>query len=94
MVMELKIMKIYKLTYKSDIYSMAVTIIEVWCGEIWKDSETFNGCRNEVLYGLRIIEKEEKELSKILRKSLSLKDNERDYISCILKKYNYIINGG
>ena len=46
----------------SDIYSLAVTIIEIWVGDIWYSGETFRSCRNEVLCSLRILEKEEKDL--------------------------------
>ncbi len=31
----------FKISFSSDIYSMGVTIIELWNGDIWKNGETF-----------------------------------------------------
>tara|TARA_Y100001935_G_scaffold207787_1_gene177198 strand:- start:4600 stop:5520 length:921 start_codon:yes stop_codon:yes gene_type:complete len=64
----------------SDIYSLAVTIIEVWVGDIWYSGETFKTCRNEVLRSLRILEKEEKDLGNILRKCLYMDGKRRPNI--------------
>ena len=38
--------------YDYDIYSMAVTALEVWVGEIWKGGESFDDCRDEVIEAL------------------------------------------
>ena len=61
-----------KIHYNSDIYSVAVTIIEVWNGDIWLSGDSFKVCRNEVLRSLRKIESKYKEIGKMLRKCLSL----------------------
>ena len=65
----------YKLSYKSDIYSLAVTLVEVWNGEIWIDEESddYKTCRNEVLRGIRTIEKNHEQFGKLLRRCLSVK---------------------
>lgn len=64
----------------SDIYSLAVTIIELWTGNIWYSGESFKECRNEVLKALRIMEKEESDLGAILRKCLHMSGSRRPTI--------------
>ena len=60
------------LSYKSDIYSVGVCLIEIWCGDIWENAGGFKPCRNEVLKCLRKIKKHDEKLSLLIRKSLSL----------------------
>ena len=68
----------YKMSYKSDIYSIAVTIIEIWNGELWIDhSNNFKVCRKEVLLGLRRIEKRNSNFGSLLRRCLSLQKDKR-----------------
>ena len=68
----------YKMSYKSDIYSVAVIIIEIWNGELWTDfSNNFKVCRKEVLYGLRRIEKRNSKFGSLLRRCLSLQKDKR-----------------
>ena len=45
-----------KLNKKSDVYSLTVTIIEFWNGEIWGDGKNYEDCRNELQRGLRVIQ--------------------------------------
>ena len=71
---------------KADIYSLSVCILEVWCGNIWNDSKDHHGSRLEVLRSLRILEKNEKELVKILRKGLHKNMDQRPYIKTFNKK--------
>ena len=66
-----------KMCYKSDIYSAAVTIIELWNGDIWYEGNNFKECRKEVLRGLRNIEKNNRGLGNLLRKSINLKYSKR-----------------
>ena len=62
----------YQMNYKSDVYSLAVTVVEMWNGEIWAEGDSFDSCRREVLSGLRKIEKNNKRVGGLLRKSLNL----------------------
>ena len=66
-----------QMNYKSDIYSTAVTIVELWNGDIWYDGDNFRECRKEVLRGIRNIEKNNKELARLLRDSVNLKHKKR-----------------
>ena len=74
---------------KSDIYPLAVCILEVWCGGIWNTGETIKECRLEVLSSLRQLEKKEPDLGKILRSCLVLETDKRPYIDTVIKNiYN------
>jgi len=68
------------LSYSSDVYSMGITIIELWNGDIWGEGEGFKKCRNEVLYGLRKIEKENKPFGTYLRKCVHVQPQKRPTI--------------
>jgi serine/threonine protein kinase len=81
----------YKMNYQSDVYSLAVTVIEMWNGEIWIDGDSFKECRKEVLSGLRKIEKYHKELGNILRKCLNLDPKKRPILQKVLDSLEKII---
>tara|TARA_Y100000817_G_scaffold61074_1_gene45784 strand:- start:1978 stop:2937 length:960 start_codon:yes stop_codon:yes gene_type:complete len=76
----------------SDIYSLAVSIIEVWCGKIWIESEEFKGCRNEVLKALRMVERNDIEVGLILRKCIEMDSSRRPDILKIYNYFNTIFN--
>ena len=78
----------YKASKKTDIYSLGVSMIEVWNGEIWGDSYDRRTCRNEVLKQVRIIEKNEPKLGKILRKCISPQEKNRCTTNKLWKQIN------
>ena len=80
-----------RLSYKSDIYSICIIILELWCGHIWFDKDDFKGCRNEVLKSLRLLEKNEINLSKILRKNISLQEKKRNKIQKLIVNCHKIL---
>jgi serine/threonine protein kinase len=81
----------YKMNYQSDVYSLAVTVIEMWNGEIWIDGESFKECRKEVLSGLRKIVKHHTELGNLLRKCLNLDPKKRPLLQKVLDSLEKII---
>jgi serine/threonine protein kinase len=70
---------------KSDIYSLAVAIVEIWTGDIWNEGISHKECRNEFLSSLRYLSKKEPELSKILRSCTVLNVNKRPSIQTLKK---------
>lgn len=76
------------LNHKSDIYSIGVTLIELWTGCIFKKSvDDFNIVRSEVLKSLRMIKNNNPELEKVLRKCIDLKYKKRPDIYQLLELF-------
>lgn len=75
---------------KSDIYSLGVCIIEIWCGAIWNTGNTHKKCRNEVLYYLRKLKIKEPKLADELRKCINLNVDKRPYITTVEKNIKTI----
>ena len=82
----------YEMCYRSDVYSMGITIIELWNGDIWIDKDDFNGCRREAFSGLRKIEANNKRFGKLLRDSISLNYKKRPTAKRFLERFNNIFN--
>ena len=66
---------------KSDIYSLAICILEIWCGAIWKKGDKFRECRLEVLSSMRHLQQKEPKLTKELRKCIVMNVEKRPYIA-------------
>lgn len=61
----------HKLHKKSDVYSLVVTIIEVWNGEIWGEGDDYKHCRGELLEALKRIKKIHPSFGSVLQTGLS-----------------------
>jgi serine/threonine protein kinase len=77
--------------YKSDVYSVAVVLVEIWCGDIWENGTGYKPCRNEVLKCVRKMEKtndkQMHEYTTLLRKCLSPDMSLRPNADKFLKKF-------
>ena len=82
----------YKMCCLSDIYSVGITIIELWNGDIWNDGDDFKACRKEALKGLRNIEANNRTFGKLLRDCISLQSKRRPTAKRLLKRFNDIFN--
>ena len=80
----------YKVNFSSDIYSMGITIIELWNGDIWKNGETFNELRKEALIGLQKIKNNHIDFAKLLKKCISYDYRKRPNIKVIIKQFSKI----
>ena len=70
---------------KSDIYSLGVCIIEIWCGAIWNTGQTHHKCRLEMLSSLRKLKEKEPLLENEIKKCINLNPNKRPYINTFRK---------
>ncbi len=76
---------------KTDIYSIAICILEIWCGGIWGDGDTYKECRKEVLSSLRKLKKKEPQLVKELKKCIVMDVDKRPYIETFKKNIFHIL---
>lgn len=80
----------YLLGKPSDIYSLGISLIELWSGKIWYDGEDFKVCRNEVLKSLRMIEKNNPNIGKIIRKMIMNDSVKRSKIEEVQKSFDLL----
>lgn len=78
----------YRLSYKSDIYSVGIIMIELWNGDLWYEAEDFKDCRKEALYGLRKIEKIHPYFGKYIRKCIQMNPKLRPTAVSLQKRMN------
>jgi len=79
--------KLNILNHYSDIYSVGIMIIEIWCGYIWDKGKTFNECRNEALKSLRLIKLDNPNLEKLIRKCINIDHKKRPDIYKLYKMF-------
>lgn len=77
----------YQVSEKSDVYSLAVVIVEVWNGEIWYDGDDYNECLNEVYNGIKKIKTEYPKFGRLLEKCLSENEEKRPYADKLLDDF-------
>ena len=74
------------ISFKVDIYSLGVCMLEIWFGDIWpSDSNDYKVCRKYVLNYLNLLKKDNIELYKIVKKCIHTSYEKRPLIKTIMK---------
>ena len=80
------------ISYKADIYSLGVSMLEIWMGDIWpskKDDYTNN--RVYVLDYLSLLERDHPELHELVKKCISPDSKKRPPIRDVLSSLDRIL---
>ena len=80
------------ISYKADIYSVGVTMLEIWFGDIWpskKDDYTNN--RAYVLDYLSLLETDHPKLHKLVKQCISPVSKKRPLIKTVLSNLDHIL---
>ena len=73
------------ISYKADIYSLGVSMLEVWFGDIWPhESSEYDVCRKYVLDYLSILKKDDVKLHTLINKCISTNPRKRPTLRTIL----------
>ena len=80
------------ISYQADIYSIGVTMLEIWFGDIWStESEDYNVCRKHTLDYLALLRKDNIQLHKLIKKCISTEPNKRPLIKSVLSSLDHIL---
>ena len=71
---------------KGDIYSLGVSMLEVWLGYLWYNGDTYKECRKEVLKSMKILQRIEPQLYKLLSTCIDTELYKRPYIETLRNK--------
>ena len=73
------------LSYKGDIYSLGVSMLEVWFGDIWpRESYKYKACRKYVLDYLYLLKQDNSEVYKLISKCVSPSMDKRPILKNII----------
>ena len=79
------------ISYKSDIYSIGVCMLEIWFGDIWpSESSNYSKCRKYVLDYLSLLKQDHPTLHKLVKRCLSTESTKRPSIKKILSSLGHI----
>jgi len=81
------------ISYQADIYSLGVSILEIWFGDIWPTKkDDYEGNRHYVLDYLSLLETDHLELHKLIKQCLSTTPKKRPIIKTVLSNLDHILH--
>lgn len=79
------------ISYKADIYSLGVSMLEIWFGDIWcKKSDNYLNNRKYVLDYLSILKKDNFKLYSLINQCVSVDQDKRPHIQKLLSNLDHI----
>ena len=76
-----------EISYKSDIYELGVSFLEIWFGDIWpKETDRYDKNRRYVLDYLSLLENDNLKIHDIIKKCVSVDKGKRPELDEILKE--------
>jgi len=80
-----------EISYKSDIYELGVSFLEIWFGDIWpKETDRYDKNRKYVLDYLSLLENENLKIYSLIKKCVSVNKDKRPGLDYIINKLNSI----
>ena len=80
-------------SYKADISSLGVSMLEIWFGDIWpSESGKYEICRRYVLDYLSLLKKDNLQLHSLIKKCISTNTKKRPILRTIITNLDHILS--
>ena len=81
------------ISYKTDIYSLGVCMLEIWFGDIWPtNSGDYTQCRKYVLDYLSLLKEDNHQLYELVNKCVSTESDKRPSIKKVISNLDHILS--
>ena len=81
------------ISYKTDIYSLGVCMLEIWFGDIWPtNSSDYTQCRKYVLDYLSLLKQDNHQLYELVKKCVSTESDKRPSIKKVISNLDHILS--
>mgnify|MGYP001337399786 CR=1 FL=1 len=82
-----------EISYKSDIYELGVSFLEIWFGDIWpKETDRYDKNRKYVLDYLSLLKQDNHQLYELVKKCVSTESDKRPSIKKVISNLDHILS--